>query len=303
MRFPSNCPLCRSRVKSPSIVTKHIYGDKSRSKSFYICSSCDVRFMFPRLTPLQEKIFYKKEFEGFMNKRAGNSQGWLNAEEHVKKNKTTFERRFKYIKKHLKKNSDILEIGCSSGFMLYPLRKLGHKCHGIEPSGYFEKYLKRKKINTYKTLDILLKKNIKFDLIIHFFVLEHISEPLDFLKKLISLLKKKGKIIFEIPNVAEPLHTIYTIKEFEKFYWSIAHPWYFNEKSLKFLMNKLSKKYNIELDQRYDLSNHLNWIINGKPGGMKKFSHLLGKNLERQYKNKLLKSKKCDTLIGIINNG
>ena len=54
-------------------------------------------------------------------------------------------------------------------------------------------------------------------------------------------------------------------------------------------MNKLSKKYNIELDQRYDLSNHLNWIINGKPGGMKKFSHLLGKNLERQYKNKLLK--------------
>ena len=50
------------------------------------------------------KDLLQKEFEGFMNKRAGNSQGWLNAEEHVKKkNKTTFERRFKYIKKHLKK--------------------------------------------------------------------------------------------------------------------------------------------------------------------------------------------------------
>ena len=54
--------------------------------------------MFPRLTPLQEKIFYKKEFEGFMNKRAGNSQGWLNAEEHVKK-----------IKLHLKEDLNILK--------------------------------------------------------------------------------------------------------------------------------------------------------------------------------------------------
>ena len=60
MRFPSNCPLCRSSVNSTTIVTRHIYGEKSRSKSFYICSSCDVRFMFSRLTPLQEKIFYKK---------------------------------------------------------------------------------------------------------------------------------------------------------------------------------------------------------------------------------------------------
>ena len=127
---------------------------------------------------------------------------------------------------------------------------------------------------------------MKFDLIIHFFVLEHIADPLTFLKKLLSLLKKNGKIVFEVPNVDDPLHSIYRIKEFEKFYWSIAHPWYFSSHSLKFLLDKLDCKFEIEFDQRYDLSNHLTWLLEGKPGGMNKYSHLFEKILKKNTKIK-----------------
>ena len=257
--------------------------------------------MYPRLSLFQEIYFYKKEFESFMNKRSGKSSGWLSARKHVASNKETFQRRLRYLKKHiLKKNLSVLEIGCSSGFMLYPLRKKGHHCIGVEPSGFFTKFLDKNNIVNFDSIEDLNKKNMKFDLIIHFFVLEHIADPLKFLKKLLKLLKKNGKIIFEIPNVDDPLHSIYRIKEFEKFYWSIAHPWYFSSKSLKFLLEKLNCKFDIEFDQRYDLSNHLTWLLEGKPGGMKKYSSLFGNNLEKKYKDKMLKTKKCDTLIGIL---
>ena len=199
---------------------------------------------------------------------------------------------------------DILEVGCSSGFMLYPLIKNGHNCFGVEPSGVFSEFLSSKKLPVFNSLDelILKKPEKKFDLIMHFFVLEHISKPMEFLEAQLDLLKPNGKIVFEIPNVADPLYTIYDIPAFERFYWSIAHPWYFSEKSLKYLLDKIGKKFEIILDQRYDLSNHIIWARDGVPGGMGYFTELLTEDFEKRYKQELIKIKKCDTLIGIISN-
>ena len=95
---------------------------------------------------------------------------------------------------------------------------------------------------------------------------------------------------------------MFKIPEFEKFYWSIAHHWYFSEKSLKYVLDRFKKPYKIELDQRYDASNHIEWNTEGKPGGMKKYTSLLGEDLEKEYKNFLIKTGYCDTLIGIIKN-
>jgi len=50
------------------------------------------------------------------------------------------------------------------------------------------------------------------------------------------------------------------------------------------MLDKLDSEYEIILDQRYDLSNHLTWARDGKPGGMGKYTSLLGKELEEEYK-------------------
>ena len=141
----------------------------------------------------------------------------------------------------------------------------------------------------------------KFDLIMHFFVLEHISDPLAFLQKQLSLLNKGGKLVFEIPNSSDPLYTVYDIPEFERFYWSIAHPWYFNKQSLEYLLLKLNTSFNISFDQRYDLSNHFIWAKDGKPGGMNKYSNFFSPELEECYKKTLINNGHCDTLIVTIN--
>ena len=301
MKFPQKCPLCFFEQQNPTKVASKIYGDKTEKRAFFLCKNCDVRYLFPKLNSKEEKLFYQKEFESFMNERDGKSSGWLKAEKHVKQNRATFKRRLEYIKPYLSASASILEIGCSSGFMLYPFLKKGHDCIGIEPSGVFGDYVKKRGIKVYDSLKKLIyKKKKKFNLIFHFFVLEHISDPIKFLKDQLLVLKKGGKIIFKIPNVAEPLHSVYKIPAFENFYWSIAHHWYFSEKSLKFLLSKIGKPYKIILDQRYDLSNHMIWARDGKPGGMGYFKKILGSDVESNYKKSLIKSRTCDTLIGII---
>jgi SAM-dependent methyltransferase len=302
MSLPQKCPFCQSKQEQQIVITSHVYGDRDRRHSFYHCLDCDIRYLYPGLTPEKERNFYAAEFESFMEKRAGGNSGWENTEDHIRSNEPTRLRRMNYLEPYLTSSSKILEVGCSSGFMLFPLIEKGYQCLGVEPSGVFNEYLKTRGLSVSHSLDQLSKidSELAFDLILHFFVLEHISFPLDFLKNQVALLKPGGRIIFEIPNVADPLHSVYDIPAFERFYWSIAHPWYFSEASLHFLLKQLGLPYDILLDQRYDLSNHMVWARDGRPGGMEQYTHALGKELEESYKKALIRVGKCDTLIGII---
>ena len=305
MSLPSACPLCKASSNMQSVVTPHVYGNDTKTcRAFFHCESCDVRYQYPPLSPEEESKFYASEFESFMSGRSGSSGGWERVDHHILSNEPTRLRRMEYINPYLSDNDSILEIGCSSGFMLFPLKKQGFNCIGIEPSGIFSEFVNSNGIDVYDSLDDLSQKKSDdlFDLILHFFVLEHISNPLGFLKKQIKLLKPEGKLIFEIPNAADPLYTIYDVPEFEKFYWSIAHPWYFSKSSLEYLLNRLDLPYEISLAQRYDLSNHMIWARDGKPGGMGKFSHIFGEEFEEEYKKTLISSGNCDTLVAIITN-
>lgn len=303
MALPQNCPLCHAGINSQTVVTPHVYGDREgRRHAFFHCDACDVRYQYPGLKPEEEARFYAAEFEGFMASRAGNKGGWHKAEEHIAANESTRQRRMKYLAPHLVKGSSLLEVGCSSGFMLLPLAEKGHACTGIEPSGVFSEFVKNQDLPVFDSLQSLKSAtpDARFDLILHFFVLEHIADPLGFLKAQLEMLKPGGKIIFEIPNAADPLYSVYDIPEFERFYWSIAHPWYFSESSIHYLLKELGQPYDILRDQRYDLSNHMVWARDGRPGGMGRFTGILGEKLEEDYKQALIRIGKCDTLVGII---
>jgi SAM-dependent methyltransferase len=306
MSLPEKCPLCAASYHDQVVVTPHVFGNDSNiSRAFFHCETCDVRYQYPGLSPKQETDFYAAEFEGFMATRSGSDGGWHKAEEHIAANEATRVRRMKYLSHHVVENSNLLEVGCSSGFMLYPFSEQGHDCSGVEPSGLFSEYVKSRGLEVYPSLSDLHNNNesLRFDVILHFFVLEHIADPLAFLKSQLDLLKPGGKIILEIPNAADPLYSVYDIPNFERFYWSIAHPWYFSAASLNYLLSQLGVSYEVQLDQRYDLSNHMVWAKDGRPGGMNRFTNKLGADVEESYKQGLIKSGNCDTLIGIINKG
>lgn len=299
-QIPKSCRLCDASQENQIIRADTVFGGKVEHK-FWQCRNCDAVYLYPVPSIEEETHFYKKEFEKFMSSRSGRERDWSNAEAHVQTNQDQVSRRWKFLAPFLEPGTDILEIGCSSGFMLNAFRKEGLRCVGVEPSGEFIEFLYSNGYEAYQTLE-LLKKNHSalFDLVVHFFVFEHIREPFQFLQENLKLLKPGGKIIAEIPCVNDPLTSLYTIPAFEKFYWSIAHHFYYSPKSLKYVLDKFDLKYEMTPEQRYDLSNHITWLMEGKPGGQGRFSHVFSQQLIEQYKKDLKEKWLCDTIFVII---
>jgi hypothetical protein len=110
-------------------------------------------------------------------------------------------------------------------------------------------------------------------------------------------------MIFEVPNRDDPLISIYNIPTFQKFYWSVAHNYYFNRRSLEFVLDRVGAKFEICNEQRYDISNHLNWALEGKPGGQGKYSAFFTPELEKAYLRSMIETGFCDTLIAKVYKG
>ena len=107
-----------------------------------------------------------------------------------------------FIKDHfpLESESRILEIGYGSGILLKEFLRLGYKnIYGIEP-GHHELVSGLEDVLLIQ--DFYPSKSFveRVDLIIHILVLEHVENPLEFIKVQAKQLEKNGKIIFFVPN-------------------------------------------------------------------------------------------------------
>ncbi len=310
LKSPTRCPLCGVESTQFRIETKNVFGnlEGGSERAFYECHNCTVFFQWPTLTKEEELIFYNQEFEKFMATRSPSGDiDWTKPSSHRRTNEPQRRRRERYLSSHYSRLSELsepslLEVGCSSGFMLTGLQqRYGIHCTGIEPSDVFRGLLKTQGFDVYSSLEELrrLKPDHRYDLITHYFVLEHIQDPARFLIEQFELLKSGGQIIIEIPNAADPLRTIFPTEAFEKFYWSIAHPWYFTEKSVNHLLEKICqfKDFEISLDQRYDIGNHTRWLLEGKPGGQGRLESIFDETFNECYRKSLVQSGLADTLI------
>jgi len=295
-----NCRFCKSEPSKQSIKGDFVFGGKPEQK-FWLCDDCQTIYLYPPPSEEDEIAFYKQEFEKFMGDRSAPDKDWSSPEKHFQSNQDEMKRRMCILEKYVSKGQKILEVGCSSGFMLNALKERGTVVYGIDPSEGFIEYVKAKDILVYKNLFELKKDfNGKFDIIIHYYVLEHIREPLEFIQSYMNLLNENGRMIFEVPCATDPLVELYKVPAFEKFYWSVAHHWYYNKESLTALLGKTGLKFQLFPEQRYDLSNHIIWMLEGKPGGLGRFTNIFGHGFDELYKEQLKKSWYCDTLIAIL---
>lgn len=294
------CRFCDADASKQSVKGDFVYGGRPEHK-FWYCNNCQMIYLYPLLTEEEENFFYKKEFEKYMAERGARDKDWTAPEKHFLSNQGEKERRMRVLDKHLSNNQKILEIGCSSGFMLYALKEKGHDVTGIDPSEGFIDFVKSKGISVYGNLsDLKNEHSHAFDLIIHYYVLEHIRNPSVFIETYMGQLNDNGKMIFEVPCASDPLIELYGIPAFDKFYWSIAHHWYFNKDSMTALLEKTGYKFQLIPEQRYDISNHITWMLDGKPGGYGRFSHIFESDLDEMYKEKLKTRWLCDTIVAII---
>lgn len=254
----TKCPICDSiRTK---IIRKNLRHDIKRN--VLQCLRCSFVFLVPVAKDLN---FYKG---AQYRKRYGPN---LNKYSNPKKLFETYYPFQKYIVSELNgilnPKMNVLDIGCSTGHFLEALKGRVKERIGLELNLREAKFAKANlglKIYT-EPLEMTEIKEAPFDLITVLQALEHIENPLKFLETIKKFLKPEGFLYIEVPNIKDALISAYHLEAYEDFYYREAHVSYFSEKTLKTLLNKAGFKGKCKTIQRYNIINHLNWILNKRP--------------------------------------
>jgi 2-polyprenyl-3-methyl-5-hydroxy-6-metoxy-1,4-benzoquinol methylase len=131
------------------------------------------------------------------------------------------------------RSSTVLEIGCGNGYLLSQLKEKGARILGIEPGQ--QAITGANKFGVEIIRDVFPStqiENKKFDIITHYCVLEHITDPDDFLNVHLKHLKENGKIIAAVPDCSE------YIRDAEISIFTHEHYSYFTANSLNKLFEK-----------------------------------------------------------------
>jgi SAM-dependent methyltransferase len=263
-------------------------------KSIYRCSECGLVFLSPKMTPEEERTFYEQEYGDIYSAEKGTTPAKL-----FESRQTDAQLYHTWVQDFLDPTDNCLEIGCASGYFLMTIRAEVHSIAGIETHHLLRDYCRTLGIEMFDRLDDIGDE--QFDKIFLFFVLEHLGEPMQFFEQLRRILKPNGKIFIVVPNVDDALLSLYDIPAFQSFYYTPAHQFYYSRKTLGKLLEKSGfMQYEIRPIQRYDLSNHMHWMMYGKPGGMGRYNHVFSESLCREYAENLKDHNICDTLYAIV---
>ena len=110
--------------------------------------------------------------------------------------------------KEVKKCQEILEIGCGPGSFLSMAKTKIQRVCGTEYNEAALKVAQEKGLEVYGLDFDMDQFRDHFDAIFSFHVLEHVANPLIFIKEISQYLKPKGKICISVPNHAGPLQYI-----------------------------------------------------------------------------------------------
>lgn len=289
------CILCKhSKFK---IVSSQVRDSKYHK--VIKCLKCDHVQLYPIPTPEEDKEFYDKEMQsvGIKYFFSLNELRRLSISD-VNRRSVLIQ---KTIQKTIQKNKKILEIGSGDGFFLEKMQNYGYKMTGIEVSK--QRRTKSRKTTNVNVLDIDLVQNVpnigSFDGIVLFHVLEHIRDPINFLKNILKLLKPRGKLIVEVPNFNDfqiKLNNAYRDWQYQR-----AHIHYFTPNILKYVFTQAGLKVNVIGVQRYSIENMFSWKLTGKPQISNPTFSLTKEYewIEKHYKIQLENNLTSDTIVAI----
>jgi 2-polyprenyl-3-methyl-5-hydroxy-6-metoxy-1,4-benzoquinol methylase len=211
---------------------------------------------------------------------------------------TDAQRRFKSNLKFVA-GKKIADFGCGSGDFLKLVQPHCNELIGIELQQNYIDELNSEGVPCTNNLDTI--KDGSLDVILLFHVLEHLPNPLETLSDLMQKVESGGHILIEVPHANDLLLSAVDCENFKQFTLWSQHLVLHTRESLRKTLKAVGlEDIQIEGVQRYPLSNHLNWLANGKPGGHKSsLSSLDSDALIDAYQNSLARIDATDTLVAI----
>jgi 2-polyprenyl-3-methyl-5-hydroxy-6-metoxy-1,4-benzoquinol methylase len=189
-----HCPVCQASDAQtfPVVFKRH-------PCQYLQCPSCHTMFQSPMPTVAEMMAYADMEY----------SDGAYKAYVQARPMKiATFKNRLSTVADRLspiaKGRPRHLDVGCSAGFMIEVGLDAGFDSYGVEFSKEAIKLADPKIQNRITPSDVnqLINEGTeKFDLITCFDIVEHVQNPLEFLRSLRQLLNPEGRLLLTTPDV------------------------------------------------------------------------------------------------------
>lgn len=200
------------------------------------CIWCGFKHISPLFSDAELRTFYEKEFY-----QAEKPNYFKEVKEDIEWWGATYNNYYTLLEKHTK-GRKLLDVGSGPGYFLSVGKKRGWSVLGIEPSPQAYAYSKRHGLPVIH--DFFNYKAVKdykpFDVVHMSLVLEHVPDPVLFIKDMKKLLKSNGLLFIVSPNDYSPLQNILCEELKFKPWWVVPkhHLNYFDFQSIKKLLTR-----------------------------------------------------------------
>ena len=271
-----NCYICNS--KSKKIKT----GTRDSDHEVYKCTVCDIQFLYP----MQDvKDYYENQYWIEQGKTDCPVVYINNLREAAIRVVEVMDNPY------ITNNTRMLEVGCGVGAFTVTM---GNACYmaAVEPDCNYRRWLYGLEldIEIYPSIDSVDKS---YDHVVMFHVLEHVPDPVEFLRKLFKL---SGRIYIEIPNSNDAM---LSNKDYKDYFYQKVHLYYMNEISMRYIADILGVSIRVKYKQRYNIGNHMYWNAYGEPGGNDRYPDVVA-NIGNSYSDNLIRLGISDTMICIL---
>ncbi len=186
-----SCPVCRANQYAPCLTLQ----TTNEKISYFKCTVCSLIFQDPTVFFKAEEIYN----EDYILRR---SQDTINPNI-TRAREQTAEHYFHWVEQFIPKGN-LLEVGCATGVALKVAQNRGWKVFGVEineKAAQMAKELIKTDVIQVGNLNDNMFPNEFFSLVTLFDVIEHIPQPVDFLKLLWKKIIPGGGILFVTPNI------------------------------------------------------------------------------------------------------
>ena len=230
----TDCPVCSSNI-AKSYCTKDNFQHVK-------CCTCEMVYINPRLNKAATLEFYNSPVNEIYNE-----QKFHASEEGESPDDRINAQNIRLIATYFQKGVDgnmplvgkkLIEIGCAQGYFLKQAKSLGADVFGVELNKVNAEIARNSIGGIIYDKDIfeLSLSDEAFDIIYMRDVIEHIHNPIPFLKEMSRLLKPGGMIFFETHNIDGLIHKVVGGKHTCLF--GFEHPVHWSYKTLKLALEK-----------------------------------------------------------------
>jgi SAM-dependent methyltransferase len=260
------------------------------------CLNCGLIFLWPSAS--------EKELEEYYDKSYGDDCGDPPVPERYRVGLKDAAVRIDRLRGLLGPEKEALEIGSDAGSFLSMAKPRLKRIIGVEPNTGCRRWVEGNLgMTVFPRVDDVIAEGGVYDMIFMFHVLEHMTNPVAFLRRIRALLRPQGRVIVEIPSINDALVSVYRLPSFAHFYYQKAHLFYFSKDTLKRAFNSAGLDVEIWGLQHYGLSNHLNWFFTARPRANGRCRSIIPAFLQNIYARMLIRAGCSDTLwaIGSLN--